>query len=257
MMEWLEVAKTIPLGQKTRIDCECGDGKTAIVNHGMQNYTLHCFRCSRTEYEWKGKLSLQELTAIRQINEEANKPHPVTLPTDMTLDVPLQGRLWLYSCGISETVWRKYGVGWSDRLRRVILPVYKNNEIVWWQGRSVDSSIKPKYVQPSADRETLMFTSHGDSSVCVVVEDIASAIRVGEIITAHSLLGTSVTTSQLMQLGQYEKVIVWLDSDSAGRNGSYKLRRGLSLITDVIATETELDPKCLTPQQIKEHLEKL
>ena len=100
-----------------------------------------------------------------------------------------------------------------------------------------------------------MFTA-GTGSVCVIVEDIASAIRVGKVTSAHSLLGTSVTTSQLSQLGEYDLVIIWLDSDGAGRSGATKLRRGLSLITETAQIVTNEDPKMLTEQQIRQELSK-
>lgn len=250
-MNWLEIAKTLPLNQSCRSDCECGTGNTMVINHNIKCYSCFCFRCDFSSREWKGKLSLKDLKHIERLNEEANKPHPVTLPSDMTNDIPPQGRLWLYTCGITETMWRQYRIGWSDKLSRVILPVYNNNEVVWWQGRSVDPLIKPKYLQPSANRETVMFSTNTDTDKCVVVEDIASAIRVGKTITAHSLLGTSVTTQQLNRLGKYKQVIVWLDSDGAGRSGAYKLRRGLSLVTDVVSVETVGDPKTLSDEQIQ------
>lgn len=253
-MEWLEIAKNLQTGHKTRIDCECGDGKTLIVNHNIKGYSCHCFRCDTNDFAGKGKQTLAELAHIRELNEQAETIDlPLTLPEDFTTDIPLEGRLWLYSGGIHEQVWSHYGLGYSKSLHRVILPVYDSRRnLVWYQCRALSKGQKPKYIQPSKERAAVMFWgSRRDETRVIVVEDILSAIRVGKHCSAVSLLGTKITSAQAVALSKFSRVTSWLDNDKAGKDGAYKIRKTLSLLTEVDNIQSEVDPKKLSDKEIK------
>ena len=262
MKEWLEIAKDLPLGHKARIPCsQCGtNDKSLIVNHGSKSYNAYCFRCGDNPFEMKGELSLAELARIKELNNHAiSKRLPLSLPEDYTTDIPLAGRLWLYSGGLTESVWREYGIGYSATLERVILPVYKNNtskELVWYQCRAIHKGQSPKYIQPSDARDTVLFESAGKETDtrCVIVEDILSAIRVGKTRKAFSLLGTKITTPQANTLSKYKEVTTWLDSDKAGVTGAYSIRKALQLVTEVRNIVTAEDPKKLSDRDIRELL---
>jgi 5S rRNA maturation endonuclease (ribonuclease M5) len=256
MMDWKTTAQQLPVGHKVRIDCECGSGKTVIVNHLPKAYTAKCFRCDFTDYLEKGKLTLQELARLKELNKLAlESKFELELPSDFTTEIPLEGRLWLYSGGISPTVWSKLGFGYSKHWERVVMPVYNNGELVWFQARAILKGQKPKYIQPSQDRSNIMFKMLKKSKErVVVVEDILSAIRVGKHENAVSLLGTKITTEQAAELSKYNKVTLWLDNDKAGRKGAYAIKKALSLVTDVDNIVTDEDPKRLSDKQIKELL---
>lgn len=262
-MTWLEVAQNLPLGAKVRIDCpECGEGTNthaAVVNHSTQRFSLYCHACKYNPFEGKGKQSLAELARIRELNEAAQTVElGLELPDDFTTEIPLHGRMWLYKAGITQPVWSAYNIGYSERLDRVILPVYDaKGNLIWYQCRALHSGQKPKYLQPARDRSTIMFRvkgSRNDLRRIVIVEDILSAIRVGKHIDACSLLGTKITTAQAAELGQYSEVTTWLDSDRAGRSGAYKIRKTLGLITEVKNILTDKDPKELSDKEIRRHL---
>jgi len=262
MKEWLKLAKELPLGHKSRIACtECGTAdKSLIINHSNKSYNAYCFRCGDNPFEMKGELSLAELAHIKELNENALKQRlPLSLPEDFTRDIPLAGRLWLYSGGLTESMWSAYGIGYSPNLERVILPVYKINtskELVWYQCRAIHKGQSPKYIQPSDSRDTVLFESAGKETDtrCVVVEDILSAIKVGRTRKAFSLLGTKITTPQTNTLSKYKEVTTWLDSDKAGVTGAYSIRKALQLVTEVRNVVTEKDPKCYSDKEIKEIL---
>lgn len=255
-MNWIETAQDLPLGHKTRIDCECGSGKTLVINHNNKYYSAHCFRCDFDEYHNKGKQTLGELARIKALNEAAESLNlQLELPADFTTEIPLHGRLWLYSGGLTPSDWGSLGFGYSKELDRVVMPVYKAGKLVWYQCRALIDGQKPKYIQPSKDRHEVMFVQHTESKErIVVVEDILSATRVGKHIASASLLGTKITTAQANELAQYERVTLWLDSDRAGRKGAYKIKKALSLLTNVDSVVTEEDPKVLSDEQIKEVL---
>lgn len=253
---WLDIAKELPLGHKTRVNCECGDGKTLVINHNIKGFSCHCFRCDVNEFIGKGKQTLEELARIKELNELSKEELPLQLPDDFTQDIPLHGRLWLYSGGITEPTWKQYNIGYSKKYDRVILPVYDNNKLIWYQCRALHEGQVPKYIQPSRGRESIVFTSKGgkNNGRAVLVEDILSAIRVGKHIRTYSLLGTKISTNQANILAKHSHVTTWLDADKAGRVGAYKIRKTMSLLTEVTDIVTAVDPKKLSDKEIKEVL---
>lgn len=265
--KWLEIARNLPLGHKARVDCPvCGEGtntKAMIVSHNIKAYSGSCFACSHQPFEMKGKQTLAELAELKRINNESLRPREGSLqqlPRDYTSDIPLEGRLWLYANGITEKLKTQYSIGYSERLRRVILPIYNSQgTLSWFQCRALLEGQQPKYLQPSGDKHSVVFqsklreTEHNSSTV-VVVEDIISAIRVGEVCNTISLLGTKATTAQVNCLSKYGTVITWFDSDKAGKRGSTSIRQSCSLLTNTANIVTEHDPKFYSKQQIKEIL---
>lgn len=264
---WLETAKQLPLGHKTRVDCpECGENTNTnamMVSHSSKSYNGFCFACDHKPFEMKGKQTLEELTELKRINNESLQPTEgarCELPEDFTQDIPLEGRLWLYSNGITDKHRRKYNIGYSERLRRVVMPVYDTKgDLIWFQCRALVKGQKPKYLQPSGDKGSVVFQSKterdkGTKGRVVVVEDIMSAIRVGETTLAISLLGTKADTNQINTLSRFSNVTTWLDSDKAGRNGSKTIRQAVGLLTNTTDIVTELDPKAYSNQQIEKIL---
>lgn len=261
MQEWLKIAQNLPLGHKTRIKCPtCGtDDNSMIINHGLKAYNTYCFRCGENLFEMKGEQSLAELKRIKELNHNAytQKLSALELPSDYTTEIPLQGRLWLYKGGITETVWKEYSIGYSASLCRVVLPIYSpKNELIWYQCRAVFNRQHPKYMQPKNTRKTILFKSisNSDCTRAIIVEDILSAIRVGKHSQTYSLLGTKITTAQANYLSKYSRVTTWLDSDKAGIKGAYNIRKALQLVTQVDNIVTDKDPKCLSDKEIKEVL---
>lgn len=112
-------------------------------------------------------------------------------------------------------------------------------------------------------------SSGSDSSTIVIVEDFMSAIRVGESVDAYCMFGTAVPYEQLQDIvKKYDRIVVWTDSDKAGRTAASKLT---SIIKKLINSEvrnrafaklnkivldvlTDLDPKCYTNSEIRQIL---
>jgi hypothetical protein len=68
----------------------------------------------------------------------------------------------------------------------------------------------------------LIGTSNG---VCVVVEDVISAIVVAQLMpntTGLAILGTSLGPAQMEHIGDFYKVIIALDPDAMSKTLSYK-----------------------------------
>jgi len=231
-----------------------------MVSHSLKSYNGFCFACDYKPFEMKGKQTLDELKELKRLNDEAKNTanaRDITLPKDFTTDIPLEGRLWLYSNGITSKLRKKYNIGYSESLRRVMLPVNDTKgSLIWFQCRALLEGQKPKYLQPSGDKSSVLFQSksieNGETSKEVIlVEDIMSAIRVGDVQQAASLLGTKADTHQINFLSRYDKVYTWLDADKAGRRGSATIRQSLELLTECHDIRTEHDPKQYSKQQIR------
>lgn len=273
-MTWQETAKNLPQGHTTRIDCpECGEGtnsSAAIVNHNPKYYSILCYACDFKEFESKGMVSLAERKRINDLNDEALRVvRKIELPEDTTYEpteFSYEARIWLYKGGLTPSVWKKYRIGYSKSLERVVLPVYaETGDLIWFQCRAILQGQRPKYIQPSGSRGTTLFTggSKATRSRVVVVEDIMSAIRVSEAQSAErqtvstpvsvaALLGTKITTGQAAYLGEFEECLIWLDGDKAGRTGAKHIRQAVGLLTTCRNIRTKEDPKSYSNKQIQE-----
>ena len=167
-------------------------------------------------------------------------------------DWPPEARMWLYEASIYGNRINNNGIVYGPDSGRVYLPVYQGNKLVFYQARRIFGQ-GPKYLGPSVDRSSLLYWQNQQETkqVCIVVEDILSAIRVGKHITAVSLLGTKITTAQASQLAEYSTVVTWLDPDKAGVEGAQAVRRILSLTSTVKNIVTDKDPKHLSDREIK------
>lgn len=270
-MTWLEIAKNLPVGQTTRHDCpQCGLGtgtNAAIVNHNLKYYSVHCYACDCNLYESKGVMTLEERQRIKELDNDAlqqSQNRTITLPTDTTYnptEFSREARKWLFAGGLTPSVWKRYRIGYSPRLERVVLPIYDDNDnLVWYQLRAILKGQKPKYIQPSADKSRIIYTAgiQERSSRTIIVEDIMSAIRVGEAgrgkWTATSFLGTKISTGQATITCKYDRCTIWLDNDRAGREGAKSIKRSLSMLCEVDQVRSELDPKMYSNKQIQELL---
>lgn len=264
MKEWLTIAQNLPVGHNQRIDCpNCGVGtntNAAIVNHNPKYYSCYCNACGPVDYEPKGELSLAERKHIQELNEAAaNMPSKeIKLPEDTTYEhteFSREAKMWLYKAGLTPTLWRKYRIGYSPKLGRVVLPVNNSNgKLIWYQLRAVYAGQVPKYTQPSAERTHVYFAGKGRRRGAVVVEDVMSAIRVHEAqetYTAVSLLGTKITSSQSNYLSEFEEVVTWLDGDKAGTTGARNVRKVVGLLTECRNIRSTNDPKCYSNKEIR------
>lgn len=258
-MNWQAIALDLPTGHKTRV-LHCGDDAAATVRNQKDGISLHCYRCGEHLFESHGQRNFKELMEIRKRDKEAKlaiEQSFVRLPHDFTQDIPLEGRLWLYPAGITPYMARKAGFGWSPYFQRVILPVYADKELVYYQARAVMPGQDPKYLNPKVDKDKLFYRvapADADNSLVVVVEDILSANRVGKFVPTVSLMGTKISTWQAEQLTRYDNVVTWLDPDKAGITGAKAIRSLTGLARPTFNITSELDPKLLSDKLIEEQL---
>jgi len=259
-VDWIQKAEQLPIGGTDRTDCpDCGLGtntNAAMVNRSSKGFSIFCHACDYKWFKPTGPLTIKEIARLKELNADAAAPQPLRLPEDLSDDIPLNGRMWLYKAGIRAKDIKRYRIGFSKSFGRVILPVYRKGKLIWYQSRAVYDGQKPKYIQPSRDKSSVYFLggTHKDMSRIIVVEDILSAIRVGNIAPTFCVLGTKLSTVQAEFLSRYDMVTTWLDNDKAGINGARKIRQSLGLVTEVSNITTEHDPKFYSDEEIQEIL---
>ena len=141
-LNWVELAKSIPVGKTIKIP-HCSHSAKCYVTHQPNGYKRHCFRCGLDEFKSKGKLSIKEAQdTVRYLFSVVNKYGYLELPEDYTTDVPSEYSVWYTRFGISPDCATRYGIGWSDTLQRIVLPVYdyKTGEIEAIQAMAVTAN---------------------------------------------------------------------------------------------------------------------
>lgn len=183
------------------------------------------------------------------------------LPFDFDLDIPDYGRVWLLKGGVGSSIISHYGIGWSESMNRVVLPVYEDGELTAVQSRSVWDAMKPKYLNKKGSTNS-MFWSDPDVQLkrctdeLVITEDILSTIRVGRLNDCVSTLGTSLSDRMAAQLlTLYNKFAIWYDGDEAGVRGARKARKALQIQGGVCRiVNTAKDPKEYNNEEIEDIL---
>lgn len=241
--------------------CSEGKDRAAIITRFPDRWKWYCHRCGKA-----GVVDLQGLPLSYKVKAaKANRRPPpqqrvreVRLPHDFTLEIPPEGLVWLWDYFLDEKEIEHYGIGYSPSLRRVILPVYQDQELVYWQGRWVDKPDpdQPKYINVAAVGRGRLFyrlDTYPYNHV-VLVEDILSAIAVHRVTNSIALLYAYVPDDLVKQLvEEYGTVIIWLDPDK----NSYtlkKVRRLRAFGWNVHRITSFSDPKCYPIGEISTYL---
>lgn len=251
---WQRHTLHLPPGQRARVEHDCGPGRVLLVSNKDEGYSAWCFRCNDSGFIPHPQPSLSERLAAleRARNAEERASSSVALPEPATYDPqswPAQARLWLYKAGLSNDDIERLRFYYHQATGRVVLPVYRDGQLVYWQARSVDGR-QPKYINPEVDKSTL-YAPLGTGPCIVLTEDILSAARVARVTEAWSLMGTALPTGVLAALLQQGRpVVVMLDPDAAGVKANTTISKRLAAlgVQHSIAVPHR-DPKYLTKQE--------
>lgn len=182
----------------------------------------------------------------------------LALPEDFQYSMPDVGYAWLLKGGVNQFLIEHYGIGWSDAMHRVVIPVFSEASLSAVQARAVLPGQKPKYLNKTGFGTSLFWSDDavmlqepiGDWGV--LTEDILSTIRVGRIQHAVASLGTSLNhrnASRILQ--RHPSMLVWYDGDDAGIRGAAKARKTLELQgAEVRGIKTSRDPKSYSNEDI-------
>ncbi len=257
--EFKNIGESLSVGQRTRHEHSCGDGRTLIVSRDARGISAYCFRCHEKGWIPDERSLAERIHALSQAQEQdqvaaasIELPGPGKMDTQDWPDEPL---LWLFKAGFSRDEIKGLGWYWNPRMQRVILPVRDHKgKVIYWQGRGFDSS-RPKALNANVDRAGIVAV-YGTGPVLCLTEDILSAAKVGRVTEAWALLGTGLDAATARAAATYSKVALMLDDDPAGRAGAKKAHSMLSSLgVDVRQIYFGRDPKLVARKDIKNAIE--
>lgn len=255
---WLPQAEALGVGKQARVEHDCGPGSSMIVSNKLDKFTAWCFRCG--EGGVKDKVpTLADQVELRKLRSEEDSMRTAVLPQPMEHDIdswPIEARVWLYKAGLSKPTITSLGIYYHPPTKRVVLPIVEAGHVTYWQARAVMKDQQPKYINPSIDRDTVL-PRYGSGPCIVLTEDYLSAVRVGQVTEAWSLLGTDLKQPVLAKLLRDPRpVVCWLDPDSAGEKAMRKIKRSLHNIGKECHTLHSIrDPKLLSKREITKCLQ--
>lgn len=264
MKELINFWKDMSVGQSIRVPHKvCSPCRDMIVTRKQTGVHAYCFRCKESMWYSPESYTREDLSLIKK--KSLDTVSNGKLPDDFTTSIPVEKRVWFYKYGVTDALISKHGFGYSPSLDRLVMPYYnKSGSLAFMQMRSNDPTAVPKYV--SMVNTQCMFEVNTLNPLLpeavVLTEDILSAVKVGQVQTSASLLGTSFlpgyTDSPYINNNEHTLFILWLDPDKAGKVGSATIAKKLSLLGKrTYVLETERDPKCYSKEQIRNLLLKV
>lgn len=252
------VGESLAVGKSVRVGHWCGEGDVLKVDRKPNGISAWCHRCAT-----KGWLPITEplseriarLAGQRQADDEARQSARLPGPGIRDPQLwPMPARLWLYKAGLSNDEIVQRGFYYVERMRRVVMPVYLDGELVYWQARALDSD-QTKYLNPSVNRDAVTYRA-GKGKVIVLTEDILSACKVSRVTEAWSIMGVQLSDANLTALIRDGRpVVVALDPDPPGIAGSLSVLMRLQMVGIPcvnVTKELRCDPKLMNRQEIEQ-----
>ena len=255
-----DLASELGTNESGRFICpNCHGGSTRerslVITAYSHHFVYHCFRA---KCGLSGALSTHE--GVRQEAKAKPKPRPYggdLLPVPEAIYNSMFGKYGLSPRDVSDQ-----GITYAPGINRIRFPMYNYMGYVFGENlKAVSPEQKPKtLINKFNDVPNLHFPlgqRNGVYATLVLVEDQTSAIKVAQIHPCAALMGTNTSDEglkQLLQLGT-KRVILMLDGDDAGFEGSIKLAKKLVPFVEVVRCVL---PKNNDPKDLKlEHLERL
>lgn len=272
-------------GETIRVHCshwKCEDKNDAFtITRTFDGCVYNCYRCGTSGVLRRSSNPHSALARIRALRGVRHKQivegnMNISLPGDFiplitgSKLIPPQAYAWLYQYEIDEDDFFDFNIGYSPKLERLIFPFYKDDKLIAWQGRNVQTfnkntnmyksnkDILKWYTEYKDKTNTLYFkiskseislnknkiSSHWDN--LILVEDLVSAIKVWRhyLCDTVAILNSTLRHKHIIDLNMrnYNHVYLWLDPDAyiKALQASHRFRsEGLSC--SVVKSST--DPK--------------
>lgn len=245
---------------------ECGDTRSRLYERDTPKGTLwYCHNCGKGGLTWSDGLSPMEVLKICT-QDEQNDPVDVSLPKDATYLLPMPALAWLWKYDLDQYEIDTMRCCYSPSMNRLILPVYKDDKLVYWQGRNLGVVDKknPKYINSRKKKgEDCYYTQvkRGayNQTICIV-EDIVSAVKVGRVTDSIALLGSYIPMNLIRYIVAspytkgYDQILIWLDYDKQKESIQFSKRLRELTGKDIRCIITEKDPKELSTEEIEAHV---
>ncbi len=258
--DYTRVTDQLQIGSTRKVPhLECSQSNVLRIENTVEGFKFYCFKCREYMFSSNFNSPAERLRRLQIVEEQTKRQadKDYSLPADFSHKISPRGLAWLGRGGWTIEMIKKYNIGFSVALNRVILPIVYESIHRGYTARAVESWQSPKYLELCGQGvmwESVEASSTSPRKGAVICEDILSAGRCGEYMKAYSMLGTTLDTEQLTKLMNYDRVYVWLDNDKGGRDGLLKIVPRLGMFTDVRIIRSDVDPKLLTDDKIKDKL---
>jgi hypothetical protein len=189
---------------------------------------------------------------LNNLIEESDDTKKALLPSDYTKEIPTEYWKWLLQYGLPYSYWQAR-CGYSEKEGRLIFLIGSPPAFALGRCNDVGASKWKVYGDKSSYVEVV---SEQLSGKVVLVEDVVSAHKVGQVATCIPLFGTSIGDRVIAKLQDLNRpVVLWLDRDQYV-NLSKKMGRLQALLSpEVDYISTRKDPKEYTAEEIKGFLQ--
>jgi len=262
-----------------------GDGREAF-HANLRKNVFHCFacgaggtvldfvatmdRCSLQQAAWK---LASQTAALRQPPLACAKPRVTKKSKPLApLGFSLRGidraHPYLAARGIETATAHEFGIGFYSGPgifhRRLVIPIHsERGELVAYCGRAVDGS-QPRYRFPTGfAKSQVLFNFHraaaAAKSVVVVVEGFFDCLRLRQAgaRSVVALMGSALyPPQQRILLQRFQRVILMLDGDAAGRRATTEIAARLRAHcwVQVVDMPESMQPDQMSPEQIRQIL---
>jgi hypothetical protein len=241
------------LKRKQPCPFQCGSSDAYSETNSEKGAFGKCFSCGK--FKWlSGEFAEREDELY------------IELPRDRLLAVRIYD--------IPAVTMRQYGVGYAEKYRvthkyvrysQLVLQCWLDGEYLGCQLKNLRKKVDDKFKYFTLKKEPLIYytalkTAHCDT--LVITEDWASSIKVkyafrdNTTIQALAITGNNFNRRshlfKFIQKIKPNKIIVWLDNDAAGIDGSKHVTKCLSNVYDVVTLYNVEEPKLQTVEKIKE-----
>jgi len=187
---------------------------------------LHDWFCLTTTSDVRSTATPQKLVVEKQKVVESSA---VNKPLSFSLTGVDHAHEYLKQRGVKEEIAKVFGVGFfpgrGTMSGGAFIPIHnERGELVAYAGRSIDGS-EPKYKLPAGFKKSaVLFNLHRlqERGEVIVVEGFFDCMKVHDagVQSVVALMGSSMSDDQEQFLQQFDRVILFLDNDDAGREAT-------------------------------------
>lgn len=148
---------------------------------------------------------------------------------------------------LTDSEIKRAGLSFYMPTNRIMIPVWNKFKLAMIQWRAAPGDLGPKYLTDRSEvTPHTQAVGRQDGGVCVIVEDMLSAIVVvRHTSAAFPLLGTSLSSKQCASLvDRYDSFMVWLDNDNKQvKDNARRIRNQLAAAKPTKWVRFANDPK--------------
>jgi hypothetical protein len=243
----------VPVNGKRRVDCPfCFHKNTLSISNIDGKLVWFCFSASCGERGAASNGRSVESMRTRLENREAILSQKFHLP-DYLVQIGDRRDCLRYldqNHALAAYLDNRAKVLYDPKQNRCVFVATQDGIPVDATGRALDRSVKPKWLRYGNSGEGFLCPAKVRTSVCIVVEDCASACAASCAADGFALMGTNLLDSHVVQLRKYERVFIALDKDATKKGVAIASR--LSYLVSSRALRLEEDIKYLDEAAVRD-----